>query len=105
MTQVDLPVPDGDVAVRVERVATSLGLTVQRSTLAKYKGCIHWHFSKAREKGTLEATWWPCEDRLWLSVHDNRRANWIEGAMEAIRDDLRAPVDVVETSDLSAPLQ
>ena len=76
--------PGEDVVGEFERRCEELGLIARRMSLKKYPGCTHWHLKKAGEKGTLEATWWPEKDRLWLSVHENRRAAWQERAIRFI---------------------
>lgn len=68
----------------VEDVCVNANLhATMKSTLKKFPGCVHWHFKNAEETGILEVTWWPRDSdsrasRLWLSVHGNRTADWIE---------------------------
>ncbi|MEM9709027.1 MAG: hypothetical protein AAF871_09555 [Pseudomonadota bacterium] len=88
MTNLDIVLPDTLnirlVPTVVEEVCASANLhETMKSTLKKFPGCVHWHFKKEGEKGILEVTWWPREDaaqlsRLWLSVHGNRTADWIQ---------------------------
>ena len=85
MTRHDLPLPPAAnpaaIADLVERSCLAYGLTLtSRSTLAAYPGCIHWHWKRGRERGTLEVTLWPQEHRLWVSVHANRVGDWTEEA-------------------------
>ena len=40
------------------------------------------------ERGTLEVTLWPARRRLWMSVHANRGAEWVEGALRHLADAL-----------------
>ena len=68
-----------------EDMARGLGLVVKRMSLAKYPGSVHWHLSRPGEPGVLEATWIPGQ-RLWLSVHENRRAGWHDTAIQQIMD-------------------
>jgi hypothetical protein len=70
-------------------------IAAMRGTLATYPGCIHWHFKRAGERGTLEVTWWPKNRKLWFKVADGREGSWIRGAMERLRDRLEKP----QTSD------
>ncbi|MDQ3457702.1 MAG: hypothetical protein M3498_00130 [Deinococcota bacterium] len=67
-----------DLGVAIEEAARALGLvTTQVTTLAKYPGSVHWHFKRGRERGTLEATYWPEQNRAWLSYRSGREANWM----------------------------
>jgi hypothetical protein len=61
-----------------------------KGTLIQYPGCIHWHWKRHGEPGTLEVTLWPRENRLWLSLHANRFGAWTEAAAPALRETLRA---------------
>ncbi|MFY9235285.1 MAG: hypothetical protein WAO58_12610 [Fimbriimonadaceae bacterium] len=83
MREVELGVPTGDVSGQIESLAALAGLRIRlRGTLAAHLGCVHWHFGKPPEKGTLEVTWWPSQSRLWLKVHPMRDAVWIPGAID-----------------------
>ena len=55
-------------------------IRAMKDTLAKYPGCVHWHFKKRRTSGTLEITLWPATNRLWVTIQEGRRAEWIEDA-------------------------
>ncbi len=87
MTEIPITLPtgtprtDAEVAEAVEWAVAAEGLHVHsRGSLGKYPGCIHWHCRVGGQPGTLEITWWPREQRLWLAVHSNRTAAWIERA-------------------------
>ncbi|HWD39177.1 MAG TPA: hypothetical protein VG944_10040 [Fimbriimonas sp.] len=69
-------------ADRVRTAALDLGLKIAvDGSLASIPGSIHLHLQRTGEKGTLEYTM-DCEGRqAWLSVHDNRNAEWISGAI------------------------
>ena len=56
--------------------AESLGLQVKEMVPRTYRGSTHWHLTLPNHKGTLEATWRPASCLFWLSIHDNRRADW-----------------------------
>ncbi|WP_181350418.1 hypothetical protein [Thalassobacillus sp. CUG 92003] len=72
------------ICEEIEQLTTEAGLTMsQRTTLSSKKGSYHWHFKKGKEKGVLEITYWPKHHRLWLDIHDNRRAPW---NIEAIKE-------------------
>jgi hypothetical protein len=66
-------------------------IAATRGTLGTYPGCVHWHFKRAGEKGTLEVTWWPKNRKLWFKVADGREGPWIRTAMERLRDQLERP--------------
>ena len=66
-----------------------MGLHVaMKGTLASYPGCVHWHYKKQREKGTLELTLLPGGRRIWASVHSGRKASWIETLLPRVRRDV-----------------
>jgi hypothetical protein len=95
MKQIEIDVPSTadltDLDEAIEDAAAAAGLHVTlRGGLTQYPGATHWHFKRGDERGTLEITWWPREMRLWLSVHDNRDAQWIEPAMRMIQQALNA---------------
>lgn len=76
----------------VEACAARLGLRVTlKGTLARYPACLHWHFKRGRERGTLEVTWSPTEQRLWLSVQTGRTGEWIEAAAANFKAALERP--------------
>jgi hypothetical protein len=75
----------------IETVSRAHGLSVtMKATLAKYPGSIHWHFKKGRDRGTLEVTLWPREHRLWFSMQDGRRAEWVTETAQRIKAELEA---------------
>ena len=83
MTEIELVLPASARAARVSRVveqaAAAAGLTpALKGTLARYPGCVHWHFRKRGTSGTLEITWWPRGRRLWIKVAGNRRGAWMD---------------------------
>lgn len=63
-----------------------LGLSYTKTTLKKYPGSTHSHLSKPGSKGVMELTVWPTKRRFWLSIHDNRRAEWQAEVIEAIAE-------------------
>ena len=95
MIEIEVHLPAGGagmaVPVAVEQAAAREGLIAAlRGTLGTYPGCVHWHFKRAGEKGTLEVTWWPKTQRLWFKVADGREGPWLRGAMERLRTQLEA---------------
>ncbi len=73
------------MAERIEAACAAHGLTrTMRATLHAYPGCVHWHYKRSRQSGTLEVTMWPQERRAWFAVHSNRGAAWIDDVITAI---------------------
>ncbi len=54
-------------------------LVVELLPLLTKPGARHWHLRKVGQAGTLELTEW--RDAIWISVHSNRRADWVEAAI------------------------
>ena len=74
----------------VERACAAEGLILTlKGTLASYPGCVHWHYKRGKERGTLEITWWESKRRLWFKVAAGRRGEWIEPTMEKLKKQLR----------------
>jgi hypothetical protein len=85
----DLPLDETsrvDLRQVIEEAAQASGLvTTHITTLAKYPGCIHWHFKHGKGSGTLEATYWPDQKRAWLSYRSGREADWIAPAIQRMK--------------------
>jgi hypothetical protein len=74
------------VETAVEKCCREMGLIqAMKGTLAKYPGCVHWHYKKPRVSGTLEVTSWPLRRQLWITVHERRCAEWVEEELPIIR--------------------
>ena len=83
--QIERPLDAKQVEIAVEKCSRDFGLLeTMKGTLAKYPGCVHWHFQKPLVSGTLEVTSWPSNDRLWISVQQGRRAEWMEEAVPSM---------------------
>jgi len=88
--ETEVLVPAGGDLAAAERVVESccarqqLRLTL-KGTLSRYPGCIHWHYKRGRERGTLELTWWPRGRRLWIAVQNGRTGEWIEAAAAELK--------------------
>ena len=79
---------DGVVRI-VEQVCIDHGLRCSlKGTLAGYPGCIHWHYRKVRQKGTLEITWWERENRLWFKVAKGREGAWMEESIAELKEQI-----------------
>jgi hypothetical protein len=75
----------------VEAAAKRQGLSVSmKDTLKSYPDCIHWHFVTPGSKGTLEVTLWEGTPRLWISVQDGRKAEWIDKAIPPLKASLES---------------
>lgn len=95
MIEIEVHLPAGldpkSVPIAVEQAAAKEELiSAMRGTLATYPGCVHWHFKRAGEKGTLEVTWWPKMSRLWFKIADGREGPWIRSSIERLRTLLEA---------------
>jgi hypothetical protein len=72
MKEIEMAIPaTADVSIMVsllEAQCAAEGLQLMlKGTLAKYPGCIHWHFKRGSERGTLEITWW-AKKRAWVEA-------------------------------------
>jgi hypothetical protein len=90
MMEIELRVPGFDVIPVVEACAACAGLQIHRGSLSQYPGSTHWHFTRLHLKGTLECTWWPAQNRLWLAVHANRKAAWQADAIKEFLEQVGA---------------
>lgn len=71
---------------KLEACFAAANLTISRkSTLATYPGCTHWHLKLGQQPGTLEATYWPQENRFWFKVARNRSAPWIDTLLPSLK--------------------
>lgn len=90
MVEVDVQVPaqarSASLARIVERACAVNGLTLTlKGTLVQYPDCVHWHFKKGQERGTLEITWWERNRRLWFKVAARRQGAWTTDAMARLK--------------------
>ena len=77
MRTIDLPYPASDPGPTLSRFCAAERLSLsQRMTAAA--GKRHWHIYCPGQTGTLELTWWPARQRLWLKVASNREGVWID---------------------------
>ena len=75
-----------DVAALIQGACEALQLEPTLiGTLTTYPGCTHWHYKTGKEKGVLEATYWPRENRAWLSYRTGRDAASIVPAIQQIK--------------------
>lgn len=80
MVEIELHEWQGNPETAVLEVADTHGLSVvSDGGLKSYPGSRHWHLKKGKSAGTLEVTWWPAGNRLWVSYHANRVGDgWVE---------------------------
>jgi hypothetical protein len=95
LTEREIHLPDDvnwwHVPTVVDQCCLAAGLRVTlKATLAKHPGCVHWHFKRGDEPGTLEITVWPAGRRAWCSVQSGRRAVWIDEMMPTIIRDIES---------------
>ncbi len=88
MTRVDVAASRVD-DVRLAEFCSALGLVVELLPLLTKLGARHWHLRRAGQAGTLELTEW--QDAVWISVHSNRRADWVEAAIPLLSSALSDP--------------
>jgi hypothetical protein len=74
----------------IERAVQYCNLRITlKGTLKQFAGCIHWHLKKGSERGTLELTLWPEQQRLWVTIQEGRKAGWIAAAAHSLIDALK----------------
>jgi|SRR5579864_7954273 len=94
MRNIPLPVPAGAdffrVASVVEGSCDHMALRqTMKDTLSRYPGCVHWHYKRPGQSGTLEVTAWPAERKLWITVQDSRRAAWIDESLPGLKAEMK----------------
>jgi len=90
MLEVEISVPPTAVLSKMESVVEAAcaaeGLELRlKGTLAKCPGCVHWHFQKGAQRGTLEITWWEKQRRLWCKVAAGRKGAWMEETIPRLK--------------------
>ena len=83
MREIDFAVPRNADFVRAERLIEKIcarrGLVLaMKGSLRSYPGCVHWHYKRPDQKGTLELTLFVRDRRVWAAVQDGRKAPWID---------------------------
>lgn len=78
----------------IEEICARRGLVLaMKGSLSAYPGCVHWHYKRQKQKGTLELTLFARDRRVWAKVQDGRTASWIDeelpGLQAAIERSLR----------------
>jgi hypothetical protein len=90
--EVDISSAGARLEKEIERLCLATGLSITlKTTSAKFPGSIHWHLKKGRERGTLEITLWPAQNKLWFSMQDGRSADWVMKTARDLKAQLEAP--------------
>jgi hypothetical protein len=70
----------------IEKVCARRGLVLaMKGSLSSYPGCVHWHYKRQNQKGTLELTLFAQDRRVWAKVQDGRKAPWIDQALPGLQ--------------------
>jgi hypothetical protein len=90
MQNIEIHLPSGandwEVEQALEASLAEIGLEVSlHGTLKKFPGCRHWHVKSVGKSGTLELTFWPQEQRVWLTIQSGRAAEWITAALPEVQ--------------------
>jgi hypothetical protein len=73
----------------IEAACQHVGLNLTlKGTQSRYPGSVHWHYKQGKLPGTLEITLWYPQKRLWLSVQEGRRADWLPTMCALLREKL-----------------
>ena len=91
---------DAEIESLVAAAANSMSLRISMSgSLKQFPGSRHWHLKRETGAGTLELTWWPAQNRLWVSYHANRAGDgWVAESAALLAQEIsrllnsRAPV-------------
>lgn len=90
MREVEFAVPRNADLVRAERsieeICARHGLVLaMKGSLSSYPGCVHWHYQRENQKGTLELTLFARERRVWAKVQEGRKAPWIDEELPGLQ--------------------
>ena len=66
-----------------------------KCSLAKHPGCVHWHFKRQHQKGTLEVTFWPLKRRFWFKVQSGRAGIWMKEVVPQIKNEIETQVEAM----------
>jgi hypothetical protein len=64
-----------------------------KCSLAKYPGCVHWHFKRQREKGTIEMTFWPAGRRFWFKMQAGRTGVWMKKIVPLMKTEIETQIN------------
>lgn len=93
MREIDIRLRKGateqEIVNAINVACREAGLTqVSKGNLAKYPGCVHWHYKLAEQPGTLEITFWPQTKRAWFALRINRHAPWMDSVVPQLKIDV-----------------
>jgi len=79
---------DEDVILQeIQQIIMEFNLEITlKTTLSTMKGSIHYHLKLGKSPGLLELTYWPLKKKIWIEIHNNRKANWNEGLIGPLSD-------------------
>ena len=90
MREIEFAVPHNadltQAAKSIEKICAQYQLILaKKGSLAAYPGCIHWHYKRQKQKGTLELTLFARDRRVWAKVQEGRKAPWIDEELPALQ--------------------
>jgi hypothetical protein len=102
MREIDFAVPRNADFVRAERLIEKICarrrlVLAMKGSLSSYPGCVHWHYKRPAQKGTLELTLFARDRRVWAAVQDGRKAPWIDEELPG----LQAAIELAVKDDAS----
>ena len=78
------------VVAAVNQAVATLGARITLDgTLRSHPGSRHWHVQAKGQTGTLEVTFWPSQNRLWVSLHAKREGSWAGQAFHPFVESLQ----------------
>jgi hypothetical protein len=84
--------PEADLTTAeklIEESCESRSLQIKlKGSISKHPGCVHYHYKKGKERGTLEITLWPKEHRIWFSIQSGRTADWIIESVKQLKEEI-----------------
>jgi hypothetical protein len=70
----------------IEKICLKHGLVLaMKDSLAAYPGCVHWHYKRQNQKGTLELTLFSQDRRVWVKVQEGRNAPWVQEELPGLQ--------------------
>jgi hypothetical protein len=93
MREIDFAVPHTADLARAERLIEKIcarpGVVLaMKGSPSSYPGCVHWHFQRQKQKGTLELTLFARDRRVWAQVQHGRKAPWIDEELPGLQLDI-----------------
>ena len=90
MREIEFAVPRNadltQAAKLIEKICAQHELILaMKGSLTAYHGCVHWHYKRQKQKGTLELTLFARDRRVWAKVQEGRKAPWIDEELLALQ--------------------